>query len=48
MNKHYNGINCRKAASAAGKKPNIKLALEHAVYLKPDFDREQPNSDLEV
>jgi len=48
MNKHYNGINCRKAVSAAGKKPNIKLALEHAVCPRPDSDREQPNSDLDV
>lgn len=31
MNKHYNGANCRKIA--AGKKPNIKLALEHAVCI---------------
>jgi hypothetical protein len=48
MNKHYNGINCRKAVSAAGKKPNIKLALEHAVCPRPDSDHEQPNSDLDV
>jgi hypothetical protein len=48
MNKHYNGINCRKAASAGGKKPNIKLALEHAVCPRPGLDREHPSSDLET
>lgn len=35
MNKHYNGVNCRKNALAKGQKPNIKLALEHAVCLEP-------------
>jgi hypothetical protein len=48
MNKHYNGINCRKAVSAAGKKPNIKLALEHAVCPRPNSNCEHPNCDLGV
>lgn len=29
MNKHIKGVNCRKAA----RKPNIKQALDHVVYL---------------
>lgn len=37
MNKHYNGVTCRKAASAKGQKPNIKLALEHAVCSGPYY-----------
>lgn len=37
MNKHYNGFNCRKAMKTAGQKPNIKLAMEHAVCLRPYY-----------
>lgn len=32
MNKHIKGVNCRKVA----RKPNIKQALDHAVYLVID------------
>jgi hypothetical protein len=48
MNKHYNGINCRKGASAVGKKPNIKLALEHAVCPRHDSDYKHPSSNLDI
>ena len=44
MNKHYNGLTCRKAVSAKGLKPNIKLALEHAVCLGPYYHLHYANS----
>lgn len=46
MNKHYNGVNCRKVVNATGKKPNIKLALEHAVCMRPCYDLKHTNSHL--
>jgi hypothetical protein len=44
MNKHYNGATCRKAALAKGQKPNIKLALEHAVCSGPYYRLRYTNS----
>lgn len=44
MNKHYNGVTCRKAALAKGQKPNIKLALEHSVRLGPYYRLYYTNS----
>jgi hypothetical protein len=35
MNKHYMKFNCQKAAKNTGKKLNIKLTMEHAVYFLP-------------